>query len=115
MEGNALVLVRDIITYVINPAVRLLFAAAFVLFLWGLFIFLYSLDSVAKKDGERNRRREGMNHMKWGIIGLFIMVSVQGIIVLINDTFGFRTNGPVPSGEQQEQQNPFFRDDYNLD
>ena len=65
--------------YIINPAIALVFAAGFFLFLWGCVQFLWNLDS-----GEQS---EGKSHMIWGVVGMFIMVSVWGILGLIVSTF----------------------------
>jgi len=66
---------------IIEPATYLLFSIGFFLFIWGLVEFLWSLN-------ESSDRRQGVNHMIWGIAGMFIMVSVWGIIGLLNSTFG---------------------------
>lgn len=78
MEGSELL--GRFIDYIIDPAMYLLFAAGFFLFVWGLVQFLWNLNEGA-------HREDGINHMKWGIIGMFVMVSVQGILMLINNTF----------------------------
>ena len=43
-------------------------------------MFLFELD----KGGDHE---EGKSHMLWGVIGMLIMVSVQGIIMLLSGTF----------------------------
>ncbi len=69
---------------VINPTIALLFAAAFLVFFWGIFSFIRSY-------GDDTQRNDGKRHMLWGVIGLFIMVAVFGIMRLIASTFGFDT------------------------
>lgn len=66
---------------VIDPLILLVFAAGFFFFLWGLVKFLWN-----SREGEI--ASEGKQHMLWGVIGMFIMVSVYGIITLITGTFG---------------------------
>jgi len=66
--------------YIINPIIGLLFAAAMVLFLWG---------GVQLIIGSDTGRENGKRHLLWGIIGMFIMVSVYGILNLLAGTFGF--------------------------
>jgi len=99
-----------IISQILEPAVRVLFAAGFFLFLWGLAKFLYNLESVAKNSGDRNRRKEGLQHLIWGLVGMLVMVSVQGIIALIINTFGLN---PGQTNFQQQkiidQTSPFER------
>ncbi len=64
---------------IINPFIFLLFAAAFLVFIWGLVQFVGNLDN-------EESRSQGVKHMVWGIVGMVIMVSVNGIIAIINNT-----------------------------
>ncbi len=65
-------------TNVLQPIVLLLFALATILFLWGVVEFLINRDNEEERD-------KGKRHMLWGIVGLVIMFSVNGILwVLIN-------------------------------
>ena len=60
------------------PFRNLLFALAFVIFLWGLVEFLISQDNEEKQ-------KTGKRHMVWGLLGLAIMFAVNGILwILIN-------------------------------
>ena len=56
-------------------------AVALVYFLWGV------AQYVGKGDNEESRST-GAQHMLWGIVGLFIMFGVFGIIHIIMNTFG---------------------------
>lgn len=67
------------IDFIITPAIMLVFTAGFFLFVWGLVQFLWNLDEGSHEEGKR--------HMIWGIVGMFVMVSVWGIIMLLNATF----------------------------
>jgi len=73
---------------ILQPAAEVVFAAGFLLFLWGLVKFLYNVE----EGGENS---EGKQHMLWGIIGVFVMVSIWGIIKLLDATFGL---GALPGG-----------------
>lgn len=75
-------LLDKLITYVVNPAILLVFAAGFAVFMYGLLEFMWNLNS-----GEASQ--EGKRHMVYGIIGMLIMISVYGILKLVDDTFGF--------------------------
>lgn len=67
--------------YIINPTIVFLFVLATLLFVSGLVrFFLYD------KEGEG--RETGKKHMLWGLLGMFIMISVFGIMRLIVNTFG---------------------------
>ena len=77
----ATTLIRKFEVYLINPAILVVFAAGFFLFVWGLVLFLMNIE-------EGGKREEGKKHMIWGIVGMLVMVSVYGIIALLNNTFG---------------------------
>src|SRR3990167_2068068 len=81
-------LVDRFVTLIIDPTILLVFTAGFLLFLWGLVVFVFNL-------GEGGENTEGKQHMLWGIVGMLVMVSVFGIIALINNTFnlGVRPDG----------------------
>ena len=66
---------------IVNPLIYLMMAVALVSFLWGV------VQYVNKGDSE-DSRAEGSRHMLWGIVGLFIMFGVFGIIHIILNTFG---------------------------
>ena len=69
------------VTVLVDPLVTLGFAAALLLFFWGLFKMM-----VAVSNGEDPK--EGKQHLVWGIVGMFIMFSVGGIIGFLTDTVG---------------------------
>lgn len=66
---------------VINPIIALLFSAAFLVFLWGIFEFVYYAD-------DENAREKGKQHLLYGIIGMVIMVGAVGIVRIIQATVG---------------------------
>lgn len=74
-------LVSKINQVIINPIIGIIFALAVILFFYGVVKFLFYSEN-------DDKRKEGRGHMIWGIIGMFIMVSVFGIIRLIMDTIG---------------------------
>jgi hypothetical protein len=64
---------------ILNIIIPLLIALALVAFFWGLVRYIWS-------SGEGHE--QGKNVMIAGLVSLFIMVSVFGIIRLVGDTFG---------------------------
>ena len=66
---------------ILNPIITLLFALALVMFLWGVFQYLWMEES-------DKAREQGRNHMFWGVIGMFVMFSVFTIMRIIANTFG---------------------------
>ena len=74
-------LLRNINSAIITPLIYLMFAGALVFFLYGVFVFIKNADSAEK-------RIEGGKSILWGLIGMFIMLSVKGIINLILGSIG---------------------------
>ncbi len=85
MDTLAAGIMDRISSYILDPAIAVVFTAGLVVFLYGLVEVLWGLNS-GKVD------EKGKNHMIWGIIGMTIMVSVYGIISLLNNTFGLGHN-----------------------
>jgi|GEM_PF-361108 len=69
-----------IIRSILNPLVPFLVALAVVAFIYGVVMFTFS-------DGG-DKKEEAKKFMFWGIIGLFIMISIWGIVAIFQDTFG---------------------------
>ena len=70
-----------IISAVIYPIVLLVFGLAILVFIWGAAGLIMNKDNPEK-------RLESQRHILWGVIGLFIMTGVYGIIRLIAGTRG---------------------------
>lgn len=68
-------------TNLLKLIVPLLIGLALVVFLWGVVQFIMSDDS---------GREEGRKKMLWGIVGLFVMVAVWGIVKLLGTIVGVR-------------------------
>lgn len=76
---DATELLNRISTFIINPIIFTLFTVAFVVFIWGLVQFVAHLDN-------EEARSTGGKHMIWGIIGMVVMVGVNSIISIIQNT-----------------------------
>ncbi|MCX6717607.1 MAG: hypothetical protein NTU76_02955 [Candidatus Taylorbacteria bacterium] len=64
-----------------TPIIYLLVGLAVIYFLWGMFEFIQNADNSSKRE-------DGYKHMIYGVIGLVIIFSVNGIIALITSTLG---------------------------
>ncbi len=73
-------ILERVITYVVDPAIRVVFTLGLFLFIWGIVEFMWGLKEGRASD-------EGKKHMVYGLIGMLIMVSVYGIISVIVNTF----------------------------
>jgi phosphotransferase system glucose/maltose/N-acetylglucosamine-specific IIC component len=98
-------LFQSIITVIVNPLVIFLSALAIMLFLWGLLQFMANA-------GSEEGREIGKRHMINGLIGLFIMISVYGIMNFITNTFGFKkpdTTNLNSKGTEYQFKQPYER------
>ena len=71
-------LVRNLETVIINPLLLLMFSAGLLVFFWGVIEFLLSLNVNGKTSKE-----DGKQHMLWGLVGMFIMVSAYALLNFI--------------------------------
>ena len=72
---------------ILNPLILLAFAIATLVFFWGVFQFIFSETSDAKRE-------TGKKKIFWGLFGMFIMISAYGLIRLILGTFGIDPGYP---------------------
>lgn len=87
--GQGLNSIISMIGGIISAIIPIFVALALVAFFWGLIKFLFSSG-----DG----KDEGKMYMIWGIIALFVMVSVWGIVNLLKESFGVQnTSIEIPT------------------
>jgi hypothetical protein len=72
--------------WILNFLVYIILALAVVYFLWGLFKYVTVKDS----DG----RDEAVKTITYGIIILFVMVSLWSLVAILGRTFGLSRSGP---------------------
>lgn len=81
----------------INFLVPIVFAVAFIVFIWG--VFRYFIQGAANEE----QREKGKQFVVWSLVGFFLMVSLWGILNLLTNTLSFENNTrpclPVFSGE----------------
>ena len=68
----------------VKPVMRFLFILATVSFIWGIIQYFLNAENEEK-------RKKGKQFMLWGIIALFVMVSVWGLVGVLSNTFGTKT------------------------
>lgn len=78
---NADDVLQKIITEIFSPIYQLVAAIAFVYFLYGAAKFIYDIRNPSEKN-------EGKSHLLWGMVGLFIIFSVGGILKLFGTMLG---------------------------
>ena len=64
-------------------------AIAFLVFVWGVARFIRSA-------GSESELKDSKNLLIWGIIGLFVLVTIWGIITFLRGEFGFSGNLGIP-------------------
>lgn len=78
---------------ILNGLVGLMILIAILAFFWGLIKYLFS--------GGGEDKSEGLKLMFYGVIAIFVMVSIWGIIRLLQQTFGVGNNTSItPAGIQ---------------
>jgi len=78
---SALNFIHKVDQVIINPLITLLFIVALLIFMYGVFEYVRDSNS-------GSGREDGRRHILAGVFGLFIMVSVFGIIQLVLNTVG---------------------------
>lgn len=80
-------LVQTIIAFIFEPITLLIGGVAVIYFLLGVLKYIQSTDS-------EDKRKEGITMMTYGIIGLFVMVSMWGLVTVLDNSFGLQ-NTPI--------------------
>lgn len=80
--------VKNTLLYLINSIfVPVIFALAFVVFIWG--VFKYFILGASGDD-----KKEALNLILYGLVGFFLMLSVWGLVNVLTGTFRFGENNP---------------------
>jgi hypothetical protein len=78
----------NLVNTVLNALVPIIISLALVMFFWGLVMYIVQL-------GNEEKRKEAMQLMIWGVIAIFVMVSIWGIIRLLQSTFKVTSSDPI--------------------
>ncbi|OGZ06954.1 MAG: hypothetical protein A2942_01315 [Candidatus Lloydbacteria bacterium RIFCSPLOWO2_01_FULL_50_20] len=82
---SVLVLVGKISTEILNPIIAIMFSLALAYFIYGVAAYLWNPEN-------EEARTTGKRGMLWGVIGMFIMVSVFGIMQFLIRSIGADPN-----------------------
>ena len=77
MNDEAAKLIFNIKEYILNPIIGFMFAVAVVMFIYGIVEYIWSADNEEKVE-------VGKKHMIWGIVGMFVMIGVYGILNVLS-------------------------------
>ncbi len=89
VTGNNIYRLIEFIGRVISIATPIVVGAALLAFFWGLVLFLWrSREGKVETDSAKDL-------MLWGLIALFVMISVWGILRFISSTIGLDTGATL--------------------
>jgi len=86
--GGARALLQEIHS-LLGLVVPILLALSMIYFFWGIGQF------ILKDAGNDQTRESGKKKMIWGIVALFVFLSIYGILNFIGDMIGIRPGTPV--------------------
>jgi hypothetical protein len=69
---------------VVSRSILIVNGLALFWFFWGLMKFIF-------KAGDEKAQEEGRNIMLWGILALFVMTSVWGLVNFLGNSLGIKT------------------------
>ena len=73
--------IGKISTEILNPLIAIMFAIATAYFFYGVAAYIWNPDN-------EEMREKGKISMLWGVVGMFIMITVFGILRFIIDSTG---------------------------
>ncbi len=71
---------EQVMSEILSPLYGLVVGVAVVYFLYGAVMFIVELRNPEKKNN-------GKQHLLWGLVGLFIILSVGGLLKFLNELF----------------------------
>lgn len=74
---------NGIVSIVDRGLVPLLYAVAFLSFIWGV------MNYFILKSADERGREEAKQYITWGLVGLVVIFGVWGIVHLLLNTLGF--------------------------
>ena len=81
--------VRGLLTVIkglLNSLIPIIFGLSLIYFFWGIAQF------ILHDAGNEKTREAGKKKIMWGVVALFVFISIYGIIKYIGDTLGIETN-----------------------
>lgn len=86
--------ILTIVNQLVGAATPIVVALALLYFFWGLGQFIFN-------SSDEGKRKDGISIMIYGIIALFIMVSIWGIVNVLQTTFNVGGNPSIPAPRVQ--------------
>ncbi|MDB5265767.1 MAG: seg [Parcubacteria group bacterium] len=91
--------IQDLASFIINlinnVATPLIFALAFIVFIWGIFQYFIL------GGHDDSKKKLGRSLMIWGIVGFALMLSVWGLVHILTGTLNLNNTQQLPQPVQQ--------------
>ncbi len=78
----------NVVNRVLRAIVPMLITVALIVFIWGLIKYLMDV-------GNEEKRKQGIQLMLWGVVAIFVMSSVWGLVRLLQNTFSVQQNEAI--------------------
>ncbi|MGM0482458.1 MAG: hypothetical protein ACQEP6_01155 [Patescibacteria group bacterium] len=83
----------DTILSLLDTIILIILALALVFFLWGVAKFILNA-------GDPEEQSKGKQVMFWGLIGLFVMTAVWGLVAFIQDQLGIQDDDSIEAPDR---------------
>lgn len=89
------------ISEILNSVIPILMILATLIFLWGIISYITA-------SGDEEKLKSARTYIIWGLIALFVMVAVWGLVQVLLTTFGLGDleSQPLTPGGPQQQLTP---------
>lgn len=81
--------ILDVLGGLINFAMPIVVALALLAFFWGLAIYIFNFS------GKDEDKKKGRDIMVYGVIVLFVMLSIWGIVNILRETFNLTASTSI--------------------
>src|SRR3972149_5786424 len=81
VPSSVLTFIGKISTEILNPVIAVMFSLALAYFIYGVAFYIWN-------PSNEEARQKGRKGMLWGLIGMFVMVSVFGIMRFLISSIG---------------------------
>ncbi len=88
LSTNGFAAVTQCALGILNSIIPIIVALTVLYVIWGAF-------GLARSDGEEDRKKY-RDIILYGIVGLFVMVSIYGLVNILSGTFGGLSGGKLP-------------------
>lgn len=73
-----------------------------VIIILGIVFFIWAVIQYLLNESNEKKRQEARAYILWAIIGLFVIVSIWGLVGILVNTFGFQNGNTILIPQVQE-------------